>query len=149
MINFNYPWEDEEEEYSPKNYLDSWELAKKAVGCPSALQSRRMLGLGSEEFAELLKVPEQTVWNWESGKGGPTVEQQITIKELLKLDGERMSPHEVRTKLNLTSSQVAELLGVSEQEELDIRFGRKSLNIYQKLVLKRALNYARKKGLIE
>ena len=149
MINFNYPWDEEKEEFSPAGYLASWERAKEAMHCPSALQSRRSLGLGSEEFAKLLKVPEQTVWDWESGKGGPAVEQRITIKELLKLDGERISPHEVRTKLNLTSSQVAELLGVSEQEELDIRFGRKSLNIYQKLVLKRALNYARKKGLIK
>lgn len=149
MINFNYPWEEEEEDFSAKGYLDSWELAKKAMYCPSSLEARRMLGLGSEEFAELLKIPVRDVWNWESGRGSPSVKQQITIKELLKLDGERMGTDEIRTKLDLTSAQIAELLGISEEEERDIRFGRKSLNLYHKLILKRALSHAKKKGLIE
>ncbi len=147
MINFYYPWDKEQGKFSSKGYLDSWELAKAATFCPSSLEARRRLGLGSEELAKLLKVREQQVWNWESGHGEPTVEQKIAIKKLLELDRKRINPHEVKAKLNLTRAQFAKLLDISEQEALSIELGRKGLNIYQKLVLKKALEYAKGKGL--
>lgn len=149
MINFNYPWEEEEKKVSAKGYLDSWELAKEGMYCPSSLEARRMLGLGSEELAKLLDVPVQNVWNWESGRGEPTIEQKIAIKKLLELDRKRINPHEVKAKLNLTSAQFAKLLGISEPEAINIEFGRKNLSVYHKLILKKALEYAKAKGLFK
>lgn len=140
MINFYYPWEEKEKKFSSEGYLESLELAKAAMYCPSSLEARRMLGLGSEELAKLLKVPEQDVWNWESGRGEPTVEQKIAIKKLLEIDKKRINPHEVKAKMNLTSSQFAKLLGISELEAVSIESGRKDLNVYHKLILKKALS---------
>jgi len=149
MINFYYPWEKQGKKFSSKGYLDSWELAKAAMYCPSSLRARRMLGLGSEELAKLLDVPVQNVWNWESGRGEPSVEQKIAIKELLRIDGKRINYREVKAKLNLTSAQFAKLLDISEPEAINIIFGRKELNVYHKLILKKALEYAKAKGLIK
>ena len=149
MINFNYPWEEKKKKFSPKGYVDSWELAKAAMYCPPVLQARRMLGLGSEELAKLLDVPVQNVWNWESGRGGPSVEQKIVIKKLLELDGEKIHPLILQTKLGLSDKQVMKVLNASEKDLLSWRQGSYSIDVKQKVLIKKALEFGKAKGLIK
>lgn len=146
MINFNYPWEEVEQdaELDPRRELENWEIAKAAMGCPSVLEARRMLGVKSHEMAFLLGVPEEQIWAWESGRGAPTCEQKIRIKELVKIKETPINIKEVRNATGLDRKDFARLLKTTEDEVWDWELGHKRPAFIQKVVMIKAVEIAKK-----
>lgn len=149
MKNFYKEWEKEEGEFSAKSYLDGWAQAKKAMFCPPPIVARRELGVTAEELSELIGVSIRTVWRWESGERQRSVEDCIKMNELLKINEEKISPLILKTKLGLSDEQIMKILNASETDLLSWRQGSYSVDVKQKVLVKKALEFGKAKGLIK
>ena len=74
---------------NPKKELESWELAKKAAGCPFPNEARQILHLSEDQFCKLLEIDSVTYWAWVSGEKEMSINQRIFLKEAIRIAKEK------------------------------------------------------------
>lgn len=72
-----------------KREMESWETAKKAAGCPVALEARQILYLNVEQFCKLLDINKAIYWDWVSGEKEMPINQRIFLKEAIRIAKEK------------------------------------------------------------
>ena len=79
-------------------------LGKRRVGPKSIRSQRRRLGLNLQEFAILIDVNQNSIFNWEHGTSKPrtaAVDKLIEVRKLGRKEARRI----VEDKLNLSGSE--------------------------------------------
>jgi len=74
--------------YEKKN-LTSWDLAKKAAGCPTPHEARMILGLNDKQFSILIGISTAKYWRWVSGESEPSIAEKILIKKCIEIAKEK------------------------------------------------------------
>lgn len=94
-------------------------------------QLREDRNLTQENLAKLLKVGRTTVTLWESGVNKPRADMLVKISEILEcsiddlLCTDRKEFRHKRKSANLSVEDISNILGISQEEYLDIEEGRK------------------------